>query len=202
MSDNNSVITGSSSTDTAITDVVLDVADNGTHGNGWEGKHIPDHEIGLLTTLQELAGVQTLGGDEELLLVLEPKGCRKVTFASGAPRPGSWMMPVTTPAPLPEVEGPEPCRAIGGCGSGTPTKLLYAVRESHGPFPGKGSSFTSPPSSPIRRRWRVMWGKKTIVFMFLCFYLGFWNSSILLFFRRKGSMFKTIAKLPSLNRLD
>lgn len=54
--------------------MMLDVADDGTLRNRSERQNITDNEIGLLTTVDELAGINTLGGNEELLLVLESEG--------------------------------------------------------------------------------------------------------------------------------
>jgi len=50
--------------------MVLDVADNSSLGDRSERQNISDNESGLLTAVQELSGVHTFGGDEELLLLL------------------------------------------------------------------------------------------------------------------------------------
>jgi hypothetical protein len=71
VSDNNGVITRSSSEDTTITDVMLDVADNSSFRNRSKRENISNDESSFLTAVQELTGVHTFGGDEELLLFLE-----------------------------------------------------------------------------------------------------------------------------------
>ncbi|MEB2874895.1 hypothetical protein VKX94_10855, partial [Lactobacillus helveticus] len=71
MSDNNGVITRSSSEDTTITDVMLDVADNSSFRNRSKRENISNDESSFLTAVQELTGVHTFGGDVELLLFLE-----------------------------------------------------------------------------------------------------------------------------------
>ena len=47
MADNNGVITGSSSKDTTITDMVLNVAYNSTFGDGPEGQNVANDKSGL-----------------------------------------------------------------------------------------------------------------------------------------------------------
>lgn len=73
MADNNGVITRSPSKDTAITDMVLNVADHSPFRDGSERQDVADDESRLLATVDELAGVHALGGDEELFLFLVPK---------------------------------------------------------------------------------------------------------------------------------
>lgn len=74
MADNNGIVTGGSGEDAAVANVVLDVADNGTFGDGSEGQDVADDEGGLLAAVDELAGVEALGGDEELHLLLVAEG--------------------------------------------------------------------------------------------------------------------------------
>ena len=74
MAYNNSIVTGGSGENAAVADVVLDVADDGTFGDGSDGQHVADHEGGLLAAVDELPGVEALGGDEELRLLLVAEG--------------------------------------------------------------------------------------------------------------------------------
>nr|GMC85212.1 60S ribosomal protein L2 [Ipomoea batatas] len=71
VTDNNNVITRAPGKDTAVSNLVLDIANDGTFGDRSERQHVADDEVSLLTTVDELAGVHALGGDEKLLLVLE-----------------------------------------------------------------------------------------------------------------------------------
>lgn len=87
MTNNNGVITGSPSEDTAITDVVLDIANDSTFRDTTQRQDVADHEIGLLAAKDELAGVHALGGDEELLLVLVPVGVTEGDAGEGGAAP-------------------------------------------------------------------------------------------------------------------
>ena len=70
MTDNNSVIPRSSGKSTAITDMMFDIANDSTLGNGSQRQDITDHKIGLLPTENELTGIHTLCSYEQLLLML------------------------------------------------------------------------------------------------------------------------------------
>mmetsp|Transcript_21967 Transcript_21967/g.47881 ORF Transcript_21967/g.47881 Transcript_21967/m.47881 type:complete len:172 (-) Transcript_21967:235-750(-) len=61
----------------------LDVADDGTLGDGAEGKDVAYVESGLLTAVDELAGVHALGGDEELGVALVPVGVKELDLGDG-----------------------------------------------------------------------------------------------------------------------
>nr|GMC70146.1 60S ribosomal protein L2 [Ipomoea batatas] len=74
VTDNNNVIARAPSEDTAVADLVLDIANDGTFRDRSERQNVADDEVSLLTTVDELAGVHALGGDEKLLLVLEAEG--------------------------------------------------------------------------------------------------------------------------------
>jgi len=60
--------TGGSGKGTLITGVLLDVANGGTFGDVGDGHNVTGGEGGLLTAVNELAGVHTLSGDEVLAL--------------------------------------------------------------------------------------------------------------------------------------
>lgn len=70
MADDNGVIAGASGQDATISYAVLDVADDGTFGDGSKGEDVTHHEIGLLPAVDELARVHAFGRNQELLLEL------------------------------------------------------------------------------------------------------------------------------------
>ena len=100
--------------------MVFNIANDGTFGDGSEGKDIADHEIGLLAAEDELAGVHALGGDEELLLVLEPERVAEGDPGKrGAPTRimhnlGDDSLEVAVA--LAEVQAPEPGRTLAVVG--------------------------------------------------------------------------------------
>ncbi|CAA2990296.1 Hypothetical predicted protein [Olea europaea subsp. europaea] len=53
--------------------MVFNVANNSTFRDRSKGQNIANDEVGLLATVEKLAGVNSLGGDEEFLLVLVSK---------------------------------------------------------------------------------------------------------------------------------
>lgn len=74
MADDDGVITGGPGEDATVTDVVLDVTDDGTFRDGSEGKDVTDDEVSFFATVDELASVDALGGNEELVLLLVTEG--------------------------------------------------------------------------------------------------------------------------------
>ncbi|MDG2870830.1 hypothetical protein P7M48_24410, partial [Vibrio parahaemolyticus] len=70
VTDNNGVVSRRPSEDAAVADMVLDVADDSSFRNGSKRQHIADNEGGLLAAVDELTGVEALGGNEELVLLL------------------------------------------------------------------------------------------------------------------------------------
>ena len=66
MSDDSGVVAGSAGERSAVSGLLLDVADDGSLGQGSEGKHVADGEGGLLSAEDESAGRESLGGDEGL----------------------------------------------------------------------------------------------------------------------------------------
>jgi len=54
---------------TAVTELGLDVADDGTFRHGAQRQNVTNGQGSLLTGVHELTGVRTFGGNEELLLV-------------------------------------------------------------------------------------------------------------------------------------
>lgn len=122
MANHDGVVAGGASKDTAIADVVLHVADNGTLRNGSEGEYVSDHKDGFATTVNELASVHPLGGNEEFFLQLKAKG-----VAEGDT--GKWCAAagvvddlrhhaLEVPVALPVVEAAEPSRPLTMVGVG------------------------------------------------------------------------------------
>ena len=104
---------------TTVTHMVLNVAHNGTLGDGSKRQYIANNEIGLLATIDELAGVHALGGDEQLFLMLVLEGVAEGNSSKwGAvigivDDLGDHTLEVAIP--LAEVQAPEPCG--GECGT-------------------------------------------------------------------------------------
>ena len=74
MADNGDVVTGGTADSTTVTNLLLDVGDNGTLRDGGKGEDVADGESGVLAGVDELAGVHALVGDEGLALLLELVG--------------------------------------------------------------------------------------------------------------------------------
>ena len=72
--DDDAVLAGSLGEDATVTELRLHVADDSTLGHVANGKNVAHNELRLLTAVEELAGVGTLGSHEELLLVLVTLG--------------------------------------------------------------------------------------------------------------------------------
>lgn len=120
MRDDNGIIPRSPSENAAISDVVLHVADDGTFGNRSERQYISDDEISLLSAVYKLSSIHSLGGDEELLLVLEAEGVaegnagERGATAGVVDDIGDDTLEVAVP--LAEVEGAEACRPLAVVG--------------------------------------------------------------------------------------
>lgn len=74
VADNGDVVAGSAAESATVTDLGLDVGDDGTLRHGAEGKDVADGKGGLLAGVDELAGVHALVGDEGLGVLLELVG--------------------------------------------------------------------------------------------------------------------------------
>ena len=72
--DDEAVGSGRSGDGAPVSGVPLDVANDGTLGHASDVLHVSDGERGLLSGVDELSGVKSLGGDEGLLLLLVPDG--------------------------------------------------------------------------------------------------------------------------------
>jgi len=74
VADNGDVVAGGTAERTAVTDLLLDVGDDGTLRDGAKGQDVADGQGGVLAGIDELAGVHALVGDESLGLLLELVG--------------------------------------------------------------------------------------------------------------------------------
>lgn len=71
MANDGDVVAGSAAERTAVTNLLLDVGDDGTLGNGAEREDVADGQAGVLAGVDELASVHALVGDESLGVELE-----------------------------------------------------------------------------------------------------------------------------------
>jgi hypothetical protein len=74
VADNGDVVAGGTTESATVTDLLLNVGDDGTLRNGAEGENVADGQGGVLSGVDELAGVHALVGDEGLALLLELVG--------------------------------------------------------------------------------------------------------------------------------
>lgn len=71
VSNNGNVVSGSASKSTTVTDLLLDVGDDGTLGDLADWENVSDGQSSVLASVDELAGVHALVGDEGLRVELE-----------------------------------------------------------------------------------------------------------------------------------
>merc|ERR1719394_714942 len=71
MGDDGGVVAGSSGQFAAVSQLLLQLADDGSLGHGSDGHHVADGQTSLLTAVHELSRVHALHGDERLLTLLE-----------------------------------------------------------------------------------------------------------------------------------
>jgi hypothetical protein len=122
VADDDGVVSGAPGEDTAVSYVVLDVADDGSLGDTAQRQDVADGEHGATAAVDELAGVHALGGDEELLLVLVPEGVAEGDL--GERRAATRVVDdvgddaLEIPVALAEVEGAEPGGALAVVGVG------------------------------------------------------------------------------------
>ena len=67
MGDDGGEVSGSTSDTASVSGLFFHVGDNGTFGHAADRQHVSDSQLGLLTAVDELAGVHAFGGDEKLL---------------------------------------------------------------------------------------------------------------------------------------
>mmetsp|Transcript_25358 Transcript_25358/g.58395 ORF Transcript_25358/g.58395 Transcript_25358/m.58395 type:complete len:227 (-) Transcript_25358:15-695(-) len=66
--DDGAVVAGGLSDLATVTDLLLQVAHNGTLGHGLKGQHVANGQLRLLAAVKELSGIHALSSGEELLL--------------------------------------------------------------------------------------------------------------------------------------
>ena len=76
MRDDGGVIAGSSGEFAAISQLLLQLTDDGSLGHGAHGHHVTDGQTGLFAAVHELTRVHALHGDERLLTFLESASVR------------------------------------------------------------------------------------------------------------------------------
>jgi hypothetical protein len=122
MADDDDIVARGSSKGATVTHALLDVADNGTFRNGPQREDIADGQISLLPTVDELAGVHALGGDEELFLVLEAERMAEGDLTERGPAAGVvddvGDDALDVAVPLGVVERSETRRALAAMGVG------------------------------------------------------------------------------------
>ena len=88
MCDNDSKGTRSTSKGTAVSQLGLDVADNGTFRDGREGKDVSDSESGLLPAVHELSRVHAFRADKNLIVALVVVGIAELDLGNGGTSTG------------------------------------------------------------------------------------------------------------------
>ncbi|KAL0904985.1 hypothetical protein M5K25_027154 [Dendrobium thyrsiflorum] len=83
MADDNSIVPRRPCEYSTVSDVVLNVANDGALRDGAQRENISNHEGGFAAAVHELAGVHALSRDEELLLVLVTEGVAKGDAGKG-----------------------------------------------------------------------------------------------------------------------
>jgi len=86
--DNDGEAAGATGEGTTVTNVGLNVADDGTLGDGGEGKDVAALKGGLLAAVDELAGVHALSGDKELGVALVAVGVQELDLRDGGTATG------------------------------------------------------------------------------------------------------------------
>merc|ERR1719166_799083 len=81
--DHDGVVAGGAGDAAAVPGLLLEVGDDGTLGHLSNGHDISYGKLGLLSAVDELSGVDALGGDEQLLPGLIPVGVPEVDDGQG-----------------------------------------------------------------------------------------------------------------------
>lgn len=84
VADNGDVVAGGAAERTTVTDLLLDVGDDGTLGDGSEGEDVADGKSGVLAGVDELAGVHAFVGNEGLGDLLELVGRVELNAGEGS----------------------------------------------------------------------------------------------------------------------
>lgn len=88
MADDGDVVTRRAAQGATVTDLLLDVGDDGTFGHGGQGQDVSDRESGVLSGVDELTGVHALVGNECLLDLLELVGIAESDAGEGSTAAG------------------------------------------------------------------------------------------------------------------
>ena len=134
------VLAGGTGEGSAVTDLLLDVADGGTLRHLTNGENVTDGEVGLLTDVDELAGVHALSSDEKLLVLAVLVGVAEDNLGKGGATAGvvDDVLDKTTDVAvtLSVVSGTQASGAhtVGGVGAedATMTLSLSTNNASHG----------------------------------------------------------------------
>lgn len=84
VTDHGGVVAGCPGESTTVTDLLLDVAHNGTLRELGDGDDVTDSKRRLLAAVDESTGVKTLGGNEGLLAELVPVGVTEDNAGEGS----------------------------------------------------------------------------------------------------------------------
>ncbi|VEU36287.1 unnamed protein product [Pseudo-nitzschia multistriata] len=82
--DNDGIRTGGTGKGTAITSLSFDVADNGSLGNSSQRQDVTAGQRRLLTAVDELSGVHTLGTEEQFIVALVSVSVQELNTADGS----------------------------------------------------------------------------------------------------------------------
>lgn len=122
VTNDNSVITRTPSEDTTVTNMMLHVANHSSFRNRSERQHIANNKSSLFPTIHELTSVHTLGGHEQLVLLLVSEG---VAESDPGERCTATRVvndlsdhALQVPIALTKVEAAEPCWSLAMVGMG------------------------------------------------------------------------------------
>lgn len=88
VANNGDVVTGGTAQSTTVTDLLLNVGNNGTLGHGTQGQDVANGQSGVLAGVDELAGVHALVGNEGLGVQLEAVGVTEDDLGEGSATAG------------------------------------------------------------------------------------------------------------------
>lgn len=84
VADNGDVVAGGAAESSTVTDLLLDICDDGTLGHLTDGKDVADSQGSALADVDELASVHALVGDEGLGDLLELVGVAELDTSEGS----------------------------------------------------------------------------------------------------------------------
>jgi len=120
--DDGGVVAGGPRDLSSVSELLLEVADNGTLGHDADGHDVADGELSLLSAVDELTGVHALGGNHQLLLHLVPVRISEDAYCEGSTTAGVvddiLHNTLNVTISLGEVDGPERRLALPVLGVG------------------------------------------------------------------------------------